>query len=340
MKAAVFHKPYQELDLTEWETPVPGKGEVLIRVVACGVCHTDLHFIDHGVPPIGDTPIILGHEITGTVDQVGGEVDTVKPGQRVMVPVVIPCGECALCKKGRTNLCRQRLIPGNAINGGYAEYIKVPETGVIPLPESLPLVESAVVADAFGTSYNALHNIGRIQEGETVLVFGCGGLGCAAVQIAKQVGAKVIALDMNPLKLEWAEQVGADETVNSYGIRDLGAHVRELTGGGVDVAYEAIGAPRTIYQAFTCLGPIGRLLIAGYTRNDIRIPEPKLITEERSIHGVLGCPVSDYQRIFDLIESGEYSIESLVTKQMPLDEIEAALTSVRSGQTLRTIVLP
>ncbi|MBS1271043.1 MAG: S-(hydroxymethyl)mycothiol dehydrogenase [Candidatus Marinimicrobia bacterium] len=145
---------------------------------------------------------------------------------------------------------------------------------------------------------------------------------------------------MNPLKLKWAEEFGADYTVNSHGIRDLGAHVRNLTAGGVDVAYEAIGAPRTIYQAFTCLGPMGRLLVAGYTRNDIKIPEPKLIIEERSIHGVLGCPYNDYQKIFNIIEDGGYSIESLVTNQMPLDDIEKALISVRSGQTLRTIVLP
>ncbi|MCF7803544.1 MAG: zinc-binding dehydrogenase [Candidatus Marinimicrobia bacterium] len=340
MKAAVFRKPYSTMEIEDWDTPVPGAREVLIKVAACGVCHTDLHFIDHGVPPLTEPPVILGHEITGTVETVGEAVDSVKKGQRVLVPVVIPCGECTFCQCGKTNLCRERTIPGNKIHGGYAEYVKVPVSGALPLPDEVPLETGAVLADAFGTSFHAIVDVGKIQKGETLLVFGAGGLGTAAIQIAKHAGARVIALDMNPLKLQWAEEMGADETVNSHGIRDLGAHVRDLTDGGVDVAYEAIGAPRTIYQAFTCLGPEGRLIVAGYTRNEVKFPEPNLIFEERSIFGVLGCPVSSYYTLFEHVVAGDYDIEALATKRMPLEEIEKALTSVRSGQTLRTILTP
>lgn len=340
MKAAVFHKPYAQLKVEDWEAPVPGAHDVLIRVAACGVCHTDLHFIDHGVPPKKRLPMILGHEITGVIEQVGDKVADFSPGERVLVSVVIPCEDCKWCQNGHTNLCRRRIIPGNSINGGYAEYVSVSESGVVSLPDELPLKQSAVIADAFGTSYHAIHNIGKLSQGEKVAILGCGGLGAAAIQIAKQAGAYVIGLDMNPLKLDYAREMGADEVVDTNKLKDLGEHIREMTQGGVDLAVEAIGAPRTIYQAFTCLGPAGKLVVMGYTRNDVRFPAPKLVFEERSIHGVLGCPVSSYQQIFKHALTGEYDLNKIVTKEMPLDEIEQALNSVRSGQTLRTIIVP
>jgi len=134
--------------------------------------------------------------------------------------------------------------------------------------------------------------------------------------------------------------MGADEVVDTNKCKDLGEHIREISHGGVDLALEAIGAPRTIYQAFTCLGPAGRLIVMGYTRNDVRFPAPKLVFEERSIHGVLGCPIHQYEEIFKHLLDGEYDLAKLVTKELPLDEIEQALNSVRSGQTIRTIIVP
>jgi 6-hydroxycyclohex-1-ene-1-carbonyl-CoA dehydrogenase len=340
MRAALYYKPYSKLALEDLPTPEIESDEVLVKVTACGVCHTDLHFIDHGVAPATEPPLILGHEISGIVDSVGGDVSDIKPGQRILVPVVIPCYECEFCQQGRTNLCRKRDIPGNTFHGGYAEYFKVHRNGIIPLPDDIPLEQASIIADAFGTSYHALRNVGKLKKDEVLLVFGCGGLGATAIQIAKDIGAYVIGLDMNPLKLEWAQDLGADEVVNSHGIRDLGAHVRNLTDGGVDISLEAIGAPRTIYQSFSCLAPAGRVVIMGYTRNDFKIPEPHLVLEERSILGVRACPMSVYQPIFEKIQDGTYDLGSVVTRQIPLDEIEKALNSVRSGQTLRTIIIP
>jgi len=340
MKAAVYHKPYSKLELETWDIPSPGPGEVLIRVAACGICHTDLHFIDHGVAPLKAPPLILGHEITGTIAETGDGVQGFTENQRVLVSVIIPCLKCEYCRSGHTNLCRDKIIPGSKIDGGYAEYVVVPKEGVVPLPDGISMEEGTTIGDVFGTAHHAAIDIGKIQQEETVLIFGSGGLGSAAIQIAKAIGAYVIALDMNPLKLEWAEEMGADETVNAYGIRDLGGHVRELTDGGVDVTLEAVGAPRTIYQAFTCLRPTGRLVILGYTRNEFKIPEPQLVVEERSIFGARGCPISTYQDIFQEVENGTYRLAPLIRKQLPLNDIERGLNSVRSGQTLRTIILP
>ncbi len=340
MKAAVYYKPYSKLKLEDWERPAPGPDEVLVKVAACGICHTDLHFIDHGVPPMKTPPLILGHEITGTIAEVGENIRDLSVDQRVLIAVIIPCNNCQYCKQGRTNLCRAKNIPGNTFHGGYAEYLVVPGSGIIPLPDDIPMKAGTAIGDVFGAPHHALVDVGKVCAGETVLVFGSGGLGAAAIQVAKTLGAHVIALDMNPLKLKWAEQMGADETINAYGIRDLGAHVRDRTDGGVNVALEVVGAPRTIYQAFTCLAPAGRLIILGYTRNEFKIPEPQLIVEERAILGVRSCPVSTYQTIFAHVISGKYHLEPIITKRLSLDEIEQGLNSVRSGQTLRTIIIP
>jgi len=340
MRAAVYHKPYSRLSIEERLMPEPGPDEVLIKVRACGICHTDLHFIDHGVPPLKKPPLILGHEISGTVDEVGDQVEGLSVGQPVLVAVMVPCYECAYCQQGRTNLCRRKHIPGNAFDGGFAEYMTVHKNGVIPLPEEIPLEPACVIADVFGTTYHALHEVARLQPEETLLVFGTGGLGSAAIQVAKHQGASVIALDMNPLKLQWAEELGADETINASSIRDLGGYVRDLTDGGVDVALEAVGAPRTIYQAFTCLRPAGRLIILGYTRNEFKLPEPQLVVEERAVLGVRSCPMEVYPKVFEHVINGEYRLEPIVTKRLQLQDIEEGLNSVRSGQTLRTIIEP
>ncbi|HKJ68687.1 MAG TPA: zinc-binding dehydrogenase, partial [bacterium] len=308
MRAAVYYKPYSKLQLEEWATPTPGPDEVLVQVAACGICHTDLQFIDHGVPPLKSPPLILGHEIAGTIAEAGEQVGNLSVGQRVLIAMIIPCNQCKYCKQGRTNLCRAKTIPGNKIHGGYAEYLVVPASGIVPLPDDIPVQEATAIGDVFGAPYHALIDIGKVRAGETVLIFGSGGLGAAAIQIAKSIGAYVIALDMNPLKLKWAEQMGADETINAYGIRDLGAHLRDRTDGGVDIALEAVGAPRTIYQAFTCLAPAGRLIILGYTRNEFKIPEPQLIIEERAILGVRGCPITTYQTIFDQVIAGIFRL--------------------------------
>lgn len=340
MKAAVYHKPYNRLSIEERLVPDPGPEEVLIKVKACGICHTDLHFIDHGVPPLKKPPLVLGHEISGTIVELGEQVSGLLPDQPVLVTVTVPCYECDYCKKGKTNLCRKRSMPGSAFDGGFAEYLTVHRNGVVPVPAEIPLELASVIGDVVGTAHHALQDIARMQAGETLLIFGTGGLGAAAIQVAKNMGAYVIALDMNPLKLQWAEELGADQTVNSYSIRDLGNYIRDLTDGGVDVALEAVGAPRTIYQAFTCLSPAGRLIIMGYTRNDFKLPEPQLVLEERAVLGVRNCPIETYPQVFERIVNGAYQLEPLVTKRLPLQKIEEGLNSVRSGQTLRTIIIP
>ena len=249
MKAAVFVGPHQPLLVQDLPTPAPAVGEILVRVAACGVCHTDLHYIDHGTPTFTPPPLILGHEISGTVEALGDGVAGWKVGDRVLLPAVYGCGQCRMCREGRENICENMVMFCNHVDGGYAEYVLAPAKAAIPLPEGIPLIEGAIIADATTTPYHAVVRRGRVQAGDAVAVFGCGGIGLNLVQIAAAVGAQVIAVDLLDHKLEMARTLGAAATLNPNVVDRVDKEVRRLTAGGVDVAFEAIGNPATQEQA-------------------------------------------------------------------------------------------
>ncbi|TET80075.1 alcohol dehydrogenase, partial [candidate division TA06 bacterium] len=162
MKAAVFRGPKQPLKIEDVDKPEPKPNEIVVKVAACGVCMTDLHYIDHGVPTFKKPPMILGHEPSGIVDKAGDEVKTFKPGDRVIIPPVFSCGYCKNCREGRENICENMQMMGNNFDGAYAEYVAVNSKDCISLPEDLPLEESAVIADALSTPYHAVKNRGRV----------------------------------------------------------------------------------------------------------------------------------------------------------------------------------
>ena len=163
MKAAVFHGDGRGAAVEEWPTPSPGAGEALVKVAACGVCHTDLHYVDHGTPTFKKPPIVLGHEVAGTVTGLGAGVGGVAEGGRVLIPAVLSCGRCRSCREGRENICERGQMLGNHIDGGYAEYVTVPADQLVPLPDEIPLVEGAVIADALTTPYHAVVHRGRVR---------------------------------------------------------------------------------------------------------------------------------------------------------------------------------
>ncbi|HET7378047.1 MAG TPA: zinc-binding dehydrogenase, partial [Anaerolineae bacterium] len=263
MKAAVFHGSHQPLSLEEIPTPVPQAGELLIKVAGCGVCHTDLHFIDHDVPTFKKPPLVLGHEASGTIAAAGNGVSQWQTGDRVIVPAVYGCGHCRMCRSGRENVCDNMVFFGSSVNGAYAEYLIAPASVVIALPAEIPLVEGAIIADATTTPFHAVVNRGRVQPGDQVVIFGCGGIGLNCVQIAAAVGAQVIAVDIADHKLEWAKKLGAKATVNPKAVERLDKELRKLTGGGADVAFECIGHPATQEQAFNSVRTGGRFVIVG-----------------------------------------------------------------------------
>ena len=342
MKAAVFHGPNKPLEIQSADDPQIGPGDILVKVAACGVCHTDLHYIDHGVPTFKKPPLILGHEPSGTVEEVGSEVSQFKPGDRVLLPAVLTCGVCYFCRTGRENICQSMVMFGNNIDGAYAEYVAAPAKDAFHLPGEIPLEEGSIIADAISTPYHAVKNRGEVKPGDQVVVYGCGGIGINLVQIATAAGASVIAVDILEKKLEWAKKLGAVEVIDPREVENVGKAVKKLTGGGADVAFEAIGNPKTMQDAFGTLRKGGRLVIVGYTHKPVELSAAKIMYFEMEVMGSLGCRPVDYPRIIEMARTGKIRVKDLVTHRFPLERINEAFDILRDndGSALRSIVIP
>jgi 6-hydroxycyclohex-1-ene-1-carbonyl-CoA dehydrogenase len=340
MRAAVFHGPGAGLKLEETPVPKVGPGEVLIQVAACGVCHTDLHYIEHGVPTFKKPPLVLGHEASGVVAECGAGVSNVRMGERVLIPAVLSCGKCGFCRVGRENICADMRMLGNHFDGAYAEFVGVPAKDVLHLPESIPLEEAAIIADAISTPYHAVRNRARVRPGDTVVVFGCGGVGINAVQLAAAAGGYVIAVDLSDRKLDWARQFGAAATINPTTVERVSKEVRTLTGGGADIAMEVIGNPRTIEEAFECVRIGGRLVVVGYTHEAVSIVAGKIMFKEIEVLGSLGCRPVDYVPLIRMVEQGRIDLKRQVTHRFRLEEIGKAFEVMKEGVSLRSIVVP
>jgi 6-hydroxycyclohex-1-ene-1-carbonyl-CoA dehydrogenase len=339
MKSAIFYGANQPLKIENVPEPKIGAKDVLVKISACGVCHTDLHYIDHGVPTFKKPPLILGHEPSGVVAEIGSEVTNLKTGDRVIIPAVLTCGECFLCRNGRENICEKMVMLGNNIDGAYAEYIKVPAKDVFKLPDEVPLEEGSIIADAISTPFHAVVNRAQVKAGETVVIFGCGGVGINAIQIASSIGALVIAVDILDKKLEFAKKLGASEVVNAKNEGDIGKKIRKITGGGADVAIEVIGNPSTIEQAFSCIRTGGRLIVVGYTEKDVTLNAGRIMYREMEIKGSLGCRPVDYPKIIELVRFGKINIKDVVTHKFPIDGINTAFDFMRRGESLRSVVV-
>ncbi len=340
MRAAIFHGAGQPITLEDVAVPEPGSGDVLVRVAACGVCHTDLHYIDHGTPTFKEPPLILGHEVAGTVEAVGPGVTSPQPGARVLLPAVLPCGTCRMCRMGRENICERGLMLGNHIDGGYAEFIRVPARDAFLLPEEIPLVEGSIIADALTTPYHAVVNRGRVRPGDVVVVVGCGGIGLNVVQMAAAVGARVVAVDLNPDKLDWARRLGASETLDSGSTDRPDRALRELTAGGADVAFEAVGHAATQELALGTLRAGGRLVLVGYSPESMDLNAGRVMFRELEVVGSLGCRPVDYPRAIELARQGRVRVTELVTHRFPLEEIDRAFDTLRAGEAIRAVVTP
>ena len=340
MRAAIFHGPGRPLVVEDRPVPVPRPGEARVRVAACGFCHTDLHYLDHGVPTAKRPPVVLGHEISGTVDDVGSPEDAERRGERVLVPAVLPCGNCSYCRSGRENICPELRMLGNHIDGGFAEYVVVPIRDLVHLPDEIDLRRGAVIADALTTPYHAVVHRARVRSGEWVAVLGCGGVGINAVQFAKAAGANVLAIDLRPEKLELARRLGAAEVLDPAGVADVGREVRRRVPGGVDVALEAVGTPATFLQALATLRRGGRLCVIGYSDASAPLPLNRLMFHEFEIVGSLGCRPVDYPKVVEMVRRGTVQLDAVVSGSRPLERITEAADELRGGRGLRTVVVP
>ena len=325
MKAAVLHEAGGSLVIEDVSRPEPASEDVLIRVRACGLGLT-LVWNRNGRRGPGRLPRIIGHEIAGDVAQVGERVDRIQPGDRVAVYYYLVCGSCRWCLSGRESLCDNRKgRVGDDIDGGLAEFVRVPFTNVCLLPANVSYVDGAIAADAMATSLHILTARAGIVAGETVLVVGAGGgVGVHVVQMARFLGARVIAADVTPEKLALATEAGADEVIDSAktGIDEA---VRHLTDGrGVDVVVEMVGLDETLAQSAASLGKAGRLVMVGsYDRKASLAVAHSTLRGEAAVMGSQYCNRSDLERTLTLVSQGR--MRPIVPHLYDLDEADAVL---------------
>lgn len=338
MRAAVFTGPSAPLQLETIPRPDPAPGEILVRVGACGLCHSDLHYMDHGVPTFKAPPLVLGHEISGTVVRVGTGVDEARLGTSVLLAPVTSCGECVMCRTGRENVCARQRMLGNTIDGGFAEFVVAPSRDAFEIPADVPAEEACVIADALTTAFHAVTRRARVEAGETVVVVGCGGLGLNVVQVASLVGARVLAVDVDPRKLALARELGASVAIDARD-GDAAKRVRSETGGGAEVAIEAIGNPKTQEQALASLRTGGRLVLLGFAAENMSLPGGRVTYREITVIGTLGCRPVDFPIVLDLVRRGRLTVGPLVTHRHALASINAGFDALRRGEGVRHIVV-
>jgi alcohol dehydrogenase, propanol-preferring len=330
MKALVLKELGGPLRLEDLPMPQPGPGEVLVRVRACGLGLTLVWNRTGRGGTSGKLPRIIGHEIAGVVTQVGPSVDGFKAGDRVNVYYYLTCGNCRWCNRGRDDLCEHQAgVVGRQIDGGLAEYVKLPVRNVCPIPPTVSDVDAAVTADAIATPVHVLRERAQLRAPDTVLVVGAGGgVGIHMVQMAKVLGAsRVIAVDINAEKLALAKQNGADEIINS---REVGfdEEVRRLTEGrGVDVVVEMVGLTETMERSLRSLGTGGRLVLVGtYDGNAVLPVTQNSLRGECIVTGSRYCARHELAEALELVAQGR--IRPAVTRICQLEEADAVLRSI------------
>lgn len=329
MNAAVMHAFREPLTLESVPDPISPEGGVVIRVEANGICRSDWHaWMGHD--PTIKLPHVPGHELAGTIAEVGRGVTGWGVGERVTVPFCCGCGRCEMCGEGFSHLCHFEYQPGFTGWGAFAEYVAVPyaETNLVRLPETLGYVEAASLGCRFMTAFHALTSQGRVRTGAWVAVHGCGGVGLSAVMIAAALGCRVIAVDIDAEKLELARSLGAEHTVHSE--QPVG-EIQELTGGGAHVSLDALGSAATSSNSVRCLRKKGRHVQVGLLIGEgkpVPLPLGEVISKELEILGSHGMPAHAYPQMLEMIVSGALSPQKLIAKTVTLAEAGAELAAM------------
>jgi len=344
MKAARFYTAQSPLRPEEIPIPELGAHEALVEVRACGICGTDLHIAREGTIPTAKIPITLGHEVAGVIAKLGSEVRGWKEGDRVAVYPHEPCGSCYACRSDREALCPNTKVLGLHIDGGFAQYLKIRADSLIPLSAQIPFEQGAIITDAVSTAYHALTQRGQLQPGETVAVFGCGGVGHQGIKIAKLLKAqRIFAVDIAEGALRRAKEAGADELIDAK-VGEPSRQVKELTRGeGVDLAVEFVGLKTTVTEAMKSLKRGGRLVIVGVGHERVELPPLRVfVGGEFSIMGSMGFSRRDAQEVIELVTAGKLDLSGSVTEKLPLAQINEALEHLekRVGDPVRIVIVP
>jgi propanol-preferring alcohol dehydrogenase len=342
MKAVQLVRLGKPLEDAEVSLPDIGASEVLICVAACGICHSDAHY-RAGISPIESLPVTLGHEVAGRVETVGRDVHHVSSGDRVYVHYLVSCGCCDFCRRGHEQFCSKGQMIGKHRDGGYAEFIKVPGRNVFVLPDGIPFEHGAIMMCSSATALHAL-NKARLKSDERVAIFGFGGLGFSALQLARAFGCdEVYVVDINPAKLGSIPTFGGIPIDANAG--DPVGQIREATDGkGVDVSIELVGSAITMGQAVGCLGVFGRAALVGLTAESLSLlPYTEVINKEAEIIGISDHLATELPLLIQLARNGKLSFPEDTVRSVDLDatQINAALDDVvRSSDHIRTVIVP
>lgn len=356
MKAAIFEKAGQPLVLDDVDIVDPRAGEVMVRTVCSGVCHSDLHFVDGLWPLPMDT--ILGHEAAGVVEKIGEGVTYVKPGDKVIMSFKPFCGKCYFCMRGQGHLCNDPMIGASAAGrltrrgkpvlqmanvGSFAEFMVTQESGVVKIPNEMPMAEAALVGCGVMTGVGAALYTAKVPGGAITAVIGCGGIGLNVIQGCRLAGAsRIIAIDVVPGKLEMARRFGATDTLDAKD-GDPVARVLELTGGlGVEYAFEAIGNTKAARQAFDMIRSGGTACIVGMMPlgSEISVPGPAFLAEKKLVGCMYGSTNfrEHMPKLVDLFLAGRLDLSNLVSQRMGLEDVNRAFALMKSGTVARSVL--
>lgn len=338
MRALRYHGPRQPLRLEDVPSPQPGPGEVVVKVTAAGLCHTELHFLS-GLLNLGVAPLTLGHEIVGRIEAVGEGVPASRAGERVIVYYYAGCGSCRFCLAGEENLCDAlRAEHGFITDGGFAERVRAPARNALPLPASVGDAEAAPIGCAVTTAVHACA-LAQVGLGDTAVVMGAGAVGFGLVQVARLRGARVIAVGHSEQKLARARELGAEATVRA-GAEDVPARVRALTGGrGADVVFELVATRETMGWSLAALAKRGRLLFVGYSEDDLRVHPIQLVVGEQVITASVGNTLAELRESVELVAAGR--VKTVVDRTLPLERFQEAVDALAAGGLVgRAVLLP
>ena len=357
-KAVILHEQGKPPSIEEVEVLPPETGEVMVRVAATGVCHSDYNLVD-GFRYVPNLPQVMGHEASGVVEQVGPGVHTLAPGDPVVFTIRPACGVCEYCSNGKFNLCigsggapdperssriRSKGKPVYHGSATFSQYTVVPENSLVKVRDDVPIEKLSLVGCAVVTGVGAVVNRAKVEAGSRVAIWGCGGVGLNVVQGCAIAGAStIIAVDVSANKLDFATRFGATHTVDASA-EDPAQRVSQLTNGGADYAFEAIGNPKTVLQAFQSLRPGGVCVTMGAPPEQglVEVPMQPLF-QDRTL---MGCsagsasPRVDFHWLIELYRGGRLKFDELVTRQRPLDEVNEAFEDLAAGRVARTVLIP
>lgn len=342
MKAARLHKIGEELSIDLVQVPTVKAYDVLVDIKASGICHSDINYRD-GVGSVGKLPIILGHEIAGVITKIGDQVEGIKEGNRVLIHYIISCGNCIFCRTNKENFCEKYQMIGKDRDGGFAEYINVPANNVLKLPENIPFDQGAIIGCAVSTAFHSLRR-GRVNPGDTVVIYGVGGLGIQAVQLAANIfgAGKVIAIDLFNEKLNLAKKLGADEVVNAAR-EDPVKSIEGITNGRLaNVVLDFVGRKKTIEKAIESVGKSGRMVMVGIGPEDIQVsPYKAIIGKEMEIIGVNDHLKSELFQLITLTSAGKLDFSTSITHRISLDDLNRGIEILEKniGNPIRVVAV-